>query len=158
MSMDLDKRSTIKNLCAWAVSFKLPNSNGEVFLDGDKKITINNGELVTLIDNGNVFFCGTGDGNHAKIYIENADVRKHVGFESEDGKTKQFVLDDEECQKIFDLKTLSTFKKHVEEKVLLNHEKRKIMDYARKIKLNDYDKIEFLISHCELPFKEEKQE
>lgn len=154
MSINMDTRSSIKNLCPWAVSFRLPNSNGDVYLEANKKTTINNGELVTLIENNNVLFVGTGNGNHARIYVDNPEVRVYVGFESEDGKGKQFVLTDEECQKLFDYKTFGTFKKHIEENVVANHEKHKIMEYARKIKLNDYDKISFLESHCGIPFKE----
>jgi hypothetical protein len=152
--LDMDKRSQIKNLCPWAVSFRLPNSHGEVFLEANQKQAINNAELVTLIENNNVLFCGTGNGNHARIYVENEELRKYVGFESDDGKIKQFVLTDEECQRIFDYKTFATFKKHIEEEVIANHEKHKIMEYARKIKLNDFDKIDFLQTYCELKFKE----
>ena len=59
--------------------------------------------------NQNVMFVGTGNGNHARIYIENPELRKYVGFDSEDGKQQQFILTEEECQKIFDYKTLPTF-------------------------------------------------
>lgn len=153
-NIDFDKRSFIKNLCPWAVSFKLQNSNGEVYLESNQKIAINNGEIVTLVENGNVLFVGTGNGNHARIYIENEELRKYVGFESEDGKVKQFVLNDEECQRILSYKTFSVFKEHVENEIVANHEKHKIMQYARKIKLNDYDRISFLEEYTGLKFKE----
>lgn len=153
-NIDFDKRSFIKNLCPWAVSFKLQNSNGEVYLEANQKIAINNGEIVTLVENGNVLFVGTGNGNHARIYIENEELRKYVGFESEDGKVKQFVLNDEECQRILSYKTFSVFKEHVENEIVANHEKHKIIQYARKIKLNDYDRISFLEEYTGLKFKE----
>ena len=78
-----------------------------------------------------------------------------MGFDSEDDKVKQFILSDEECERIFNYKTFSTFKKHVEDEVVANHEKAIIMNYARKIKLNDYEKITFLESHCSMKFKKE---
>ncbi len=153
--LDLQKRSSIKNLCPWTVSFTLPISNATVLLGANKKTSVNNEELVSLLENGNVMFAGTGNGNHARIYVENEELRKYVGYDSEDGKTKQFVLTDEECQRILDFKTISTFKKHLEEDVVANHEKAKIMEYARKVKLNDYDRIVELENHCNIKFKKE---
>lgn len=155
MSLDLQKRSSIKNLCPWTVSFTLPISKANHLLGANKKTSINNEELVSLCENGNVMFEGTGGGNHARIYIENGDIRKHVGYDSEDGKECQFVLTDEECQKILDYKTFATFKKHVEDKIVANHEKARIIDYARKAKLNDYEKIVELESHTGMKFKKE---
>ncbi len=151
--VDLDKRSSVKNLCPWTISFTLPISNGNILLEANKKTSINNEELVSLCENSNVMFAGTGSGNHARVYIENEELRQYVGYDDPDGKVKQFVLDDDECQKIMEYKTFATFKKHVEEKVIANHEKAKIIQYARKAKLNDFDKIDFLEVHCGMPFK-----
>lgn len=152
--LDLEKRSSIKNLCPWTVSFTLPISGASVLLGADKKTSVNNQELVTLCENSNVMFTGIGNGNHARIYIENEELRKYVGYDSDDG-VKQFILTDEECQRILDYKTLSTFKKHLEDEVVANHEKAKIMKYARKIKINDYEKIMILEEFCNIKFKEE---
>jgi len=155
-SLDLDKRSTIVNLCPWNISFTLPISNANILIGANKKSSINNQELVVLCENQNVMFAGTGNGNHARIYIENPELRKYIGFDSEDDKQKQFILTEEECQKIFDYKTISTFQKHLEEDVVSNHEKAIIMNYARKIKLNDYERITVLESHCGMKFKKEE--
>lgn len=144
MSLDLDKRSKVTNLCPWAITFILPNSGGEVRIEGNKSTTINNGELVTMKDNNNVMLCGTGDGNHARLYVDNPDFREYVGFDDTETKQKQFILIPEECEKICALKTDSAFKKNVEEKIVLEHEKAIIMSYCRKSKFNDYHKIEFL--------------
>ncbi len=156
-TIDLDKRSMIKNLCPWPVSFTLQNINTTIFLKANQKQSLNNAEIVALIENANVMFAGTGNGNHARIYVENPDLRIYVGYDSEDGKVKQFVLTDEECERILSYKTFSTFKKHLEECVVANHEKFKIMEYARKNKLNDFDKIDALESHCGIPFKEKNK-
>lgn len=153
-SIDLDKRSMVKNLCPWPVSFTLSNTNATVFLKANEKQSLNNADIITLIENGNTMFVGTGNGNHARVYVENPDLRIYVGYDSEDGKEKQFILTDEECQRILDYKTVGTFKKHLEECVVANHEKAKIIDYARKIKLNNYEYITILESHCGIPFKQ----
>lgn len=152
MALDMDKRSKVVNLCPWAVSFILPNSNGEILLEANKTTTINNEELVTLADNQNVMFCGTGDGNHARIYVDNPDYRQYVGFDDLDNKKIQFVLTSDECAKILELKTDSTFEKHVKEKIVLNHEKEIFMSYCRKAKLNDYNRIKFLEEYTGIKF------
>lgn len=144
MSLDLDKRSKVTNLCPWAVTFILPNSGGEVRIEGNKSTTINNGELVTMKDNNSVMLCGTGDGNHARLYVDNPEFREYVGFDNQEEKLKQFILIPEECEKICALKTDSSFKKRVEEKVVSEHEKAIFMNYCKKTKFNDYNKIVFL--------------
>lgn len=152
MSLDMDKRSKVVNLCPWAISFTLPNSNGEILLEANKTTTVNNEELVTLADNQNVLFCGTGGGDHARIYVDNAEYRLYVGFDDTESKKEQFVLTNEECAKILELKTDSAFQKHVKEKIVLNHEKEIFMNYCRKSKLNDYNRIQFLEGYTGIKF------
>lgn len=154
-NIDKNARSFVKNLCPWTISFTLPISNGSVLLGANKKTSVNNEELIALCENANVMFFGIENGNHARVYIENDDLRKFVGYDSEDGKEKQFVLTDEECQKILDYKTISTFEKHLKEKIICNHEKAKLVEYARKIKLNDYDKIVLIENHTNIKFRED---
>lgn len=154
MPVNTDLRSSVKNLCPWPITFTLPISNAPIMLGADKKTSINNGELISLMENGNVMFEGTGGGNHARVYVENEEIRKFVGYDSDDG-TKQFVLTDVECQKLLDYKTIVTFKKHLESDIVANHEKARLMNYARKIKLNDFDKITLLEQHTGIKFKNE---
>jgi hypothetical protein len=101
-------------------------------------------------------FVGTGNGNHARIYIENPELRKYVGFDSEDDKQKQFILTDEECKRILEYKTFIAFEKHLKEDVVSKHEMAIIMNYARKIKLNDYKQVVALENHCGMKFKKEE--
>lgn len=154
MQIDKNARSSVKNLCPWTVAFTLPISKTGIILGAKKKTLINNEELIIIMENGNPIFAGTGNGNHARVFVDNDDIRKYVGYDSDDGK-KQFILIDEECQRILDYKTFATFKKHVEDEIIANHEKANIINYARKIKLNDYEKISFLEQHCGIKFKEE---
>lgn len=153
MSLDMDKRSKIVNLCPWSVSFVLPNSNGELLLEANKTATVRNEELVTLADNQNVMFNGTGDGNHARIYVDNSDFREYVGYDVPNEKKYQFVLTKDECAKIFELKSDSAFKKNVKDKIVLHHEKEIFMNYCRKMKLNKFDRIEFLEEHTGIKFR-----
>lgn len=152
MALDMDKRSKVINLCPWAISFTLPNSGGEIFLEANNSTTINNSELVTLADNQNVMFCGTGDGNHARVYVDNSEYRKYVGFDDAEGKKVQFVLTTAECAKILELKTDSAFQKNIRDKILLQHEKEIFINYCRKNKLNDYNRILFLEEYTGIKF------
>lgn len=152
MALDMDKRSRVINLCSWAVSFTLPNSKAEILLDGGKSTIINNSELVTLADNQDIMFYGTKDGNHARIYVDNKDFREYVGFDNAEEKRTQFILTDEEFQKIFDLKTDTAFEKNVKEKVVMSHEKQNIVIYAKKNKINDYNRIKFLEGYTGIKF------
>lgn len=152
MALDMDKRSRVINLCSWAVSFTLPNSKAEILLDGGKSTIINNSELVTLADNQDIMFYGTKDGNHARIYVDNKDFREYVGFDNAEEKRTQFILTDEEFQKIFDLKTDTAFEKNIKEKVVMSHEKQNIAIYAKKNKINDYNRIKFLEGYTGIKF------
>ena len=152
MSLDMDKRSKVVNLCPWKVSFTLPNSKAEVMLDRGKSTTINNGELVTLADNQDVMFYGAGLGDHARIYVDNKEFREYVGFDNPEIKKTQYILNDEELQKLSDLKQESAFERNVKEQVIMNHEKHNIMDYARKTKVNDLGKVRFLEEYTGVKF------
>jgi hypothetical protein len=150
----LDSKSFVRNLCPWTVGFRLPNAEKDIVLEAGKTIQIYNSELITLVENEDVMFVGTGNGKHARVFIENDELRKHIDFDSKDGD-RQMVVDDDICKKLLEYKTMATFKKNVEETIVCNHEKHKIIEYARKNKLNDYDKIQFLVKHCGVPFNEE---
>ena len=53
---------------------------------------------------------------------------------------------------MFDLKQESAFERNVKEKVIMNHEKHNIMDYARKTKVNDLGKVRFLEEYTGVNF------
>lgn len=153
MSIDMNGKSKVKNLCDWAVSWERINSIGDEYLKANAIIYISNAEIESQVQNGNKFFTGNDSiGSHARVYIENSELREYLGFDNKsDGKT-QFILDEDKCKQIIEYKTFSTFKKHLEEDVVTNQEKAKIINYARKAKLNDYDKIKELENHTGIKF------
>lgn len=152
MSLDLDKRSRVVNVCPWSICFKLPNSGAEILLEANKSKDINNAELVSLADNEDIMFYGTQHGDHARVFIDNKELREFVGFDDPDTKRVQFILNDEECRKIFELKTDSAFEKNVKEKAIMHHEKTILVNYARKNKINDYNRIKFLEQYTGMKF------
>jgi hypothetical protein len=153
MELNMDSRSTIKNLCSWDIYFALIDG-GDKTIKANGTIDLVNRDIVSLCNNNNIFFSGTdGQGSHARVLIENPTLRVYVGFESEDRKRKQNILTDDKCEYILNLKTMNAFEKNIKEEVVTEAEKEKIMVYARKSKLNDYDKISFLEQHTGKKFR-----
>lgn len=155
-NVNMNDKSKVLNLCDWPISWEKINSTGDEYLKANTAIYISNAEIEIQVQNGNKFFTGTdGIGSHARVYIQNPELREYLGFDDKTENRNQFILDEEKCKQILEYKTFSTFKKHVEESIVTNQEKAKIMNYARKNKLNEFDKVQFLENHCEMKFKVE---
>jgi len=156
MAIDMNSRSKVKNLCDWNISWERYSMDGDEFIKANQTVYIPNMEIETQVQNNNPFFSGSGNGDHARCYIENPEMREHLGFDNKEEKRTQLILTDEKCKEIFEYKTFSTFKKHVTENIITNQEKSKIVNYAKKNKINDYDKIQFLSEYTKLPFKNDE--
>ncbi|MCK9576068.1 MAG: hypothetical protein M0R51_09090 [Clostridia bacterium] len=149
-----NERSKVENLCDWNISWEQKTSQGDEFLKARNVVYITNMEIETQVQNGNTFFVGSDRiGSHSRVYIHNPALREHLGFDCKAENRVQLILTEEKCKEIFELKTFKAFKKNIEENVVTNQEKSKIMNYARKAKINDYEKIKLLESHTSLPFK-----
>ena len=136
------QRILCKNLAPWEVSFQRKNTLGDVVMPANAKIYLEREEVMAQAYTNNRLIVGTdGVGSHAQIYIENEDVRKELGFDTED--KKQALLDDEKLRKIFEYKTQSAFEKAVHENVVVHYEKFRLIEYIKKAKVNDYQKIRF---------------
>ena len=155
MSNLMDGKSLVKNLCSWNLDFPLRNSVGDGFILAGSTKEFFNSEIYAQHTSNNVLFCGLdGEGSHARVYIENEEMRKHLGYDSEDGKTKQKILTDEKCEEILGYKTKKAFENAVTDAVVTEPEKLKIIAYAKKKKLNDYDKIAFIEDHTGKKFRD----
>ena len=150
----MNEKSKVKNLSDFPVSWKKMTLVGDEYLKANSSTFILNSEIETQVESGNKFFTGTdGLGSHAMVYIENEELREHFRFDCKEENRKQFILDDEKCKAILDYKMLATFKKHLEDDVVTISEKMKIMNYARKVKLNEHDRIKALEEHCKIKFE-----
>lgn len=135
----------LKNLTSWILTFKRINAVGDVVMPPNSIITLDEEEVMAQIYNGNKLFVGDdGKGSHARIYIDNENLRINAEFESKNTGKTQEVLTDKVLKEIFSEKTLAKFKEAVKSKVKTQAEKLKVVEYAKKSKLNDHDKIEFL--------------
>ena len=157
MAIDMNSRSKVKNLCEWNISWERCSMDGDEFIKANQTVYIPNMEIETQVQNNNLFFCGNDKlGSHARVFIENPEMREHLGFDNKEEKRTQLILTDEKCKEIFDYKTFSVFKKHVAENIITNQEKSKIVTYAKKNKINNYDQIQFLENYTNLSFKTDK--
>ena len=156
MAIDMNSRSKVKNLCDWNISWERYSMDGDEFIKANQTVYIPNMEIETQVQNNNLFFVGSGNGDHSRVYIENPEMREHLVFDNKEEKRTQLILSDEKCKEIFEYKTFSTFKKHVTENIITNQEKSKIVNYAKKNKINNYDQIQFLENFTGLSFKTDK--
>ena len=156
--LDLDKKIVIKNLCEWDLYFKRIEGVGEVKLPKKGITRLSRGEVQSQVFANNSMFIGTdGQGSHAKIYVDDKDTRVMLGFESEDGKEKQNIITPERIKEIFAYKTQKTFEKHIEEEIKLDSEKMLLMEEAKRQKLNDHEKIQFIEEYTGYKFKDNKK-
>ena len=157
MAIDMNSRSKVRNLCDWNISWERYSMDGDEFIKANQTVYIPNMEIETQVQNNNPFFTGTDTlGSHARVIIENPEMREHLGFDNKEEKRTQLILTDEKCKEIFEYKTFSTFKKHVTENIITNQEKSKIVSYAKKNKINNYEQIKFLEEFTNLPFKNDE--
>jgi hypothetical protein len=151
--VNMNDKSKVINLCNYPVSWKRITQMGDEYIKGNASVYVLNSELETQKDSGNKFIVGSdGQGSHAEIYIDNAELREQFMFDDATEKRTQFVVNDDKCKTILESKAISSFKKNLKENIVTNHEKMKIVDVARKIKLNDYEKIKALEDYCEITF------
>lgn len=151
--MNMNDKSKVINLCDYPISWVRITSVGDEWIKGNGSTYITNSEIEAQIDNNNVFLRGLdANGSHADAYIDNEEFRIMLNFDNKDENRKQFILDEEKCKEILSAKKISDFKKEIEKSILTISEKRKIVDMARKYKLNEFDKIKFLEDYCKVKF------
>lgn len=153
LKLNMDERVPVKNLCDWDIYFSRIETIGTVKIPRKGIMRITRSEIQSQVYDRNPFFIGLdGKGSHAKVYIDDEDTRVLVGFEDEDSKTKQRILDTERIKKIIEYKTMATFKKRIEEEVKTHAEKAILVEETKKLGLNDHDKIKFIEEYTGFKF------
>lgn len=151
--LDMDKKVEIKNLCDWDLYFDRIETNGSVRIPKNGKLRLSRAEIQAQVYDNNVMFSGSdGEGSHARIYVEDKDTRVLLGFEQEDSKEVQHVLDADTVKKILDYKTQNAFEKNIKEHVKTQAEKNFLVEESKRQKLNDYDKISFIEEYTGFKF------
>ena len=136
----MSDKVTIVNLAPWPVGFPRINTIGAVNIPAYGRMNVDREEIVSQCHNTNLQFTGLdGKGSHARFYIEDAEIRKEFEFDTE--TRKQNILTEEKLAKLFEYKRLGDFEKNLKEYVCTHPEKFMLVDYVKKHKINDYDKI-----------------
>lgn len=153
MTLDENKKVKVKNICTWDLYVARIESNGSFKIAAKKSVSVPIGEIISQVNENNRIFVGDDEkGTNARVYIEDDELRKHLGFDSDDSKEKQIILTEDEINKILGLKTFSSFKENIEAKVLYPFQKALLMEVAVKSKLNDLSRVDFIEKYTELKF------
>jgi hypothetical protein len=156
--LNLDLKVEVKSLCEWDLYFSRQETLGEVKVPKAGKVRLSRSEIQAQVYAQNSMFVGIdGAGSHAKLYIEDKDTRILVGFEDADSKEAQNVITKERVQKILGYKTFKTFQEKIEEEIKLDSEKLLLVEEAKRQKLNDYDRIQFIEDYTGFKFEDKKK-
>lgn len=146
--LDLDKKVTIRSIAPWKTTFPRITEIGDVVIMPGGTQRLSRNEIIAQHQNGNRLFNGIdGNGSHATLFIDDEATRREIGFDSEDGKTKQLVFSDELVKKIFDYKSQATFETHFKESFITRAEKYAALEAIKRLKINDYSKIRYVESY-----------
>lgn len=153
MSFDESKKVKVRNICTWDLYVNRIEGNGDFKIAAKKSVSVPINEIIAQVNENNRLFTGDDEkGTNARVYIEDDELRKYLGFDSEDSKEKQDILTEDEIVKILGYKTFSSFKENIEKKVLYPFQKSLLMEVAIKNKLNDLAKVQFIEEYTELKF------
>lgn len=145
VELNLEQKVTVKNIAGWTVGFARIDSIGDVTITADGSTKLTRNEIIAQVQNGNKLFTGVNnDGSHATLFIDDEATRKEVGFDSEDGESKQVVFSDEVVKQLFALKNQNTFQKNLTETIKTRAEKYAVIQAIKRLKINDYSKIRFV--------------
>ena len=143
----MEDKIAVTSIAPWATGFRRILTVGDVSIAPNGQIRLSREEVLAQGQSNNKLITGIdGMGSHATLYIEDEWTRKELGFDTDD--SKQVVVDKKLVKEIFDKKTLSAFKKAVEENIITRAEKFSLLTMIKTLKINEYDKIAFCEEYC----------
>lgn len=152
--INMDEKVTVLNLAPWNVGFPNSIGRGDTCFAPSARVRVKREEIADQVSAGNKLLAGFDSyGSHATLYIEDADTRKYLEFDSEDGKRTQNVISKEKVAKWFELKTQSAFEKNIKENVKTRAEKQFLLKSIKDLKLDSYEKIEFCKDYCKFSLR-----
>lgn len=141
--LNLEQKVTVKSIAGWNVGFPKLTETGDALIAPGGSARFTRNEIITQVQNGNKLFVGTdGMGSHATLYIEDADTRKELEFDTEE--YVQDVFSDAKLKKIFALRSYDSFVEKFEDAIVTRAEMYAAISAIKKLKLNEYDKIQFV--------------
>lgn len=154
IEINMDEKVTVVNLAPWNVGFPNSIGRGDTSFAPSAKVRMKREEIVDQVSAGNKLLAGLDSyGSHATLYIDDADTRKYLEFDSEDGKRTQNVISKEKVAKWFELKTQSSFEKNIKDNVKTRAEKQFLLKAIKELRLDSYEKIEFCKTYCKFSLR-----
>lgn len=139
--INMNDKSKLRNVRGCDVGWYKTTSSGETNIGSGKTALLRNEEIVDQVENDNVFLCGTGNGNHASVIIENEELRRYLGFQD------QIILTEKVCKKILDETNIDKFKALLDEYVAMKHERNTLLNYALANKFDSISRLELIRNH-----------
>lgn len=154
VKLNLDEKVTVRNIAGWNVGFaRLADMKGDVVVPAEGTVRLTRNEIIMQTQNGNRLFNGIDTiGSHATLFIEDKDTRVEVEFESEDGKRKQDVLNEDKVKYMFNLKTDKSFAENLEKNIVTRAEKYALVKMIKRMKLNDFSKMKMVENYTGYKF------
>lgn len=152
--INMDEKVSVFNIAPWNVSFPNSIGRGDTCFPPNARVRMKREEIADQVSAGNRLLAGFDSyGSHATLYIEDADTRKYLEFDSEDGKRTQNIITKDKVKKWFELKTTASFKKNIKENVKTRAEKQYLLKCIKELKLDSYEKIEFCKEYCKFSLR-----
>jgi hypothetical protein len=135
----LSDKVRVTNLAPWPVYFTRKLNNGDVKVPANGVIPLERAELEAQFYDGNRLLTGTdGHGAHAHLIIDDEALRTQFDIPAD-----QQVLTDATLDKLFEIKSQSAFVKKVDELVVMDYERHRLIDYIQRKKVNDFAKVRY---------------
>lgn len=143
----LDQKVTVRSIAPWTTGAARKTTMGDITIPPMGTVLLSREEIIAQGQNGNTLLTGIdGVGSHATWYIEDDYTRNELSFDL-DGNKQEFLTQDA-IKKIFELKTMKSFKENIEKKVSTRAEKFYLLNTIKNLKLNDYEKNAFCEDYC----------
>ena len=140
--INFEQKITIRNLADWNVGFVKNDTTGDVAIAPRGTTRISRAEVISQVENSNKLFVGTGNGNHATIYIEDETTRKIVEFDNQQILTSDVVKD------LFKITSLPKFKSELKNRIVTRAEKFALIKFIKDLNLDSHSKIEICENYC----------
>lgn len=135
----LNEKIRVTNLAPWPVYFARKLNIGDVQVPANGSIPLERAEIEAQCYNGNRLFLGTDNhGAHAHLLIDDAEIKEQFGIPAE-----QIVLTDDLLDKVFAYKSQSAFVSKIDELVIQDYERHRLIDYIVRKKVNDFAKVRY---------------
>lgn len=147
--LNMDKKVLVKNLAPWNVGFPNKTSHGDTVFSPSGSTRMRREEIVAQAESGNKLFNGINEiGSHATLFIDDAETREYLGYDSKEEGREQEIINDDKITSWFNLKTQRTFEAKVKANVITMAEKSYLLSAIKRLNFDSYEKISFCQEHC----------